>query len=491
MVIAAAAATRDRERHGRGWVTRRALLGADLVGLTVSFALTEVFFGHALRTQVNDRFAIGLEFVAFALTLPIWVAAAKLYGLYEYDGERADHSTVDELAGIFHLVTIGAWIVYVASHLTSVASPTLPKMAVFNVLAAILIIVGRVVARSLSRKHGAYIQNTVIVGAGDVGQLLARKLQLHPEYGIRLLGFVDPSPREARKDIADMRMLGRLEDLERIVHELAVERVVFAFSLESEQRLLDQARELRKMGIQIDLVPRLFEAVAPRASLHWVEGMPLIALPSVRLSRSSLLLKRLLDVVVSSLLLLLLAPLFAYIAIRVRLDSPGPVLFKQRRLGMNQREFTVLKFRTMFTNTAESYHRSRVAQTMSSALPVGTNGLYKNEDASAITPVGRWLRKSSLDELPQLLNILRGDMSLVGPRPCIPYEVEHFKPHQFERFFVPQGLTGLWQVTARSKSTFGEALEMDVAYARGWSFWLDLRLLFRTPHAVIRQRGAV
>jgi lipopolysaccharide/colanic/teichoic acid biosynthesis glycosyltransferase len=128
---------------------------------------------------------------------------------------------------------------------------------------------------------------------------------------------------------------------------------------------------------------------------------------------------------------------------------------------------------------------------MSASAPVGGNGLYKLEDACAVTPFGRWLRKSSLDELPQLFNILRGEMSLVGPRPCIPYEVEHFKPHQFERFLIPQGLTGMWQVKARSRSTFGEALEMDVAYARGWSFWLDIRLLALTVPAVIRQRGAV
>jgi exopolysaccharide biosynthesis polyprenyl glycosylphosphotransferase len=331
----------------------------------------------------------------------------------------------------------------------------------------------------------------VIVGAGDVGQLIARKLQLHPEYGIRVVGFIDPEPRDRREDIEDLWLLGELDDLESIVRAHAVERVIFAFSLETHERLLQYARSLRDMGVQIDLVPRLFEAVGPRAGLHTVEGLPLLGLPPVRLSRSSMRLKRAIDVVVAGAALALLAPLYAYIALRIKLDSTGPVLFRQTRLGLNRREFTMFKFRTMYVGTDPNHHRELVSRSMSSRAPVGANGLYKLENAASITSFGCWLRKSSLDELPQLINILRGEMSLVGPRPCIPYETEHFEAHQFDRFLVPQGLTGLWQVTARSRSTFGEALEMDCTYARGWSFWLDLRLLLRTPLAVMRQRGAV
>jgi exopolysaccharide biosynthesis polyprenyl glycosylphosphotransferase len=489
---AAAAVERPRVlRHGRGWLVRRSLLCADLIGLVGAFAIAEIAFGIDLRAGVRDHIAMSIELFAFSLTLPAWVAAAKLYGLYERDEARADHTTVDDLTGIFHLVTVGTWFVFIGSHLTGVAAPTLPKMVTFWALATALVTAGRVSARAFSRQSSAYVQNTVIVGAGDVGQLLARKLQLHPEYGIRVIGFIDADPREQRKDISDLRLLGVLEDLEDIVREHSIERVIVAFSHESHDRLLHYARSLRDMGVQIDLVPRLFEAVGPRAGLHTVEGLPLIGLPPVRLSRSSLLLKRALDLTVAFTLIVLLAPLFGYIALRVKLDTPGPIFFRQRRLGLNRREFTALKFRTMYTDTDENYHRARVSQTMSSSTPVGANGLYKLEDPCAITPFGRWLRRSSLDELPQLFNILRGEMSLVGPRPCIPYEVEHFTAHQFERFLVPQGLTGLWQVTARSCSTFGEALEMDVSYARGWSFWLDLRLLFLTIPAVLRQRGAV
>jgi lipopolysaccharide/colanic/teichoic acid biosynthesis glycosyltransferase len=164
------------------------------------------------------------------------------------------------------------------------------------------------------------------------------------------------------------------------------------------------------------------------------------------------------------------------------------VFFRQTRLGMDMREFTLLKFRTMREGTDEAPHREYVKQIMrSDALPQ-SNNLYKLDRNDSITPVGRWLRKTSLDELPQLINVLRGEMSLVGPRPLIPYELELFSPHHYERFLVPAGLSGLWQVEARAHTTFGEALDLDVAYARGWSLGLDLRLLLRTPLVIFRKR---
>ena len=225
----------------------------------------------------------------------------------------------------------------------------------------------------------------------------------------------------------------------------------------------------------------MFDLVGPKAEIHTLEGLALVGLPPAKPSRSSLLLKRAVDIAGASLGLLLTAPLFAYVAFRIRRDSPGPVFFRQTRLGMNMREFEALKFRTMYVDTDDSAHRDYVQAAMSRTISAQDNGLYKLERRDAITPFGRWLRRTSLDELPQLINVLRGEMSLVGPRPCIPYEMESFEPHHFDRFLVPAGITGLWQVTARAHSTFGEALEMDVAYARGWSLGLDLRLLLLTP----------
>lgn len=482
----------DMAAHGRGWLIRRALFCADILGLLAGAICAELIFGNSRVSHgVRDHYAMGVELLLFVLTLPIWLLMAKLYGLYDRDEERTDHSTVDELATVFHLVSIGTWVVYIGARLSHVAEPQLPKTVTFWGLAIVFVTAARAGARALTRRKPAYVQNTIIIGAGDVGQLIGRKLLQHPEYGIRVLGFIDSQPRQRRSDIGDLALLGRLEELPRIVDEMRVQRAIVAFSNESYDDLLHHTRRLRNQGVQVDLVPRLFEAVGPRVELHTVEGLPLIGLPPVKPARTSLAIKRTIDVVLASLMLTVFAPVFAYIALRIRHDSSGPIFFRQTRLGLNMREFTLLKFRTMYAETDPDEHRRLVARTMSAATPVGGNGMYKLEQVDSITSVGRWLRRSSLDELPQLLNVLRGDMSLVGPRPCIPYETKHFAAHHFDRFLVPQGMTGLWQVTARSRSTFGEALDMDVAYARNWSLRLDLRLLLRTPLAVLLQRGAI
>jgi lipopolysaccharide/colanic/teichoic acid biosynthesis glycosyltransferase len=239
--------------------------------------------------------------------------------------------------------------------------------------------------------------------------------------------------------------------------------------------------------VQVDVVPTCFEAFDLRATVLFVETLPLLGVAPVRSGRQARLCKRAIDLTVATTALIAVSPLLAIVAWRVKRDSPGPVFFRQTRLGMHMRPFTALKFRTMWTDVDNASHRDYIRLTMNSEAAAEASGLYKLEQRSEVTPFGRFLRQWSVDELPQLINVIRGDMSLVGPRPCIPYETENFAPHHFDRFLVPAGITGFWQVAARSRSTFGEQLEMDVAYARAWSLGLDLRLLCRTPLAVLRQ----
>jgi len=236
-------------------------------------------------------------------------------------------------------------------------------------------------------------------------------------------------------------------------------------------------------------VPRLFEGVGPHVKLYTLEGMPILGLPTVKRFPFSHQIKRAMDISGALAGLLLTAPVFAYSAWRIRRESPGPVFFRQTRLGFDGREFTVLKFRTMVVDADDAPHREFIKKTMNASATADAGGLYKLQRDDAVTPFGRTLRKTSLDELPQLINILRGDMALVGPRPCLAWETELFQPHHFERFRVPAGLTGMWQVSARAHSTFGEALDMDVSYARGWSLGLDLWLILRTPLHVLRRKG--
>jgi exopolysaccharide biosynthesis polyprenyl glycosylphosphotransferase len=470
----------------RGALVRRGLVVADVTGLAIAFVLMELVFGSS---GAADDLSIANEYVVFLATLPIWLVFAKLYRLYDHDEEAADHTTLEDLVGVFHLVTVGAFLLILGSWISGFAYPSLDKLAGFWAAAVVAITVSRAAARAVCRRSPIYLQNTVVVGAGDVGQLVARKLKLHGEYGINLIGLVDGSPRTLRSDLDGVPVLGTPEGLPDLVRALDIDRVVLAFSGESHERTIELMRVLRDLDVQIDVVPRLFEGIGPHVKLYTVEGMPILGLPTAKRFPFSRQIKRLGDIAGASIGLLVSAPIFAYAAWRIRRESPGPVFFRQTRLGMDKREFTVLKFRTMVTDADDAPHREFIKQTMTSDAAANESGLYKLDRDDAVTPFGRTLRKTSLDELPQLINILRGEMSLVGPRPCLAWETELFQPHHFERFRVPAGLTGMWQVSARAHSTFGEALDMDVNYARGWSLGLDLWLILRTPLHVLRRKG--
>jgi len=472
----------------RGWLLRRGLMMADIFGLSVAFGLAMLLDpNHGAGGDIG----LTAQIAVFVASLPGWVIVAKMHGLYDRDERRADNSTTDDIVGVFHLVTVGAWLLAASCLVTGVANPELVDLVTLWLAAIALVPLTRKTARSMCSRRAAYAQNTVIVGAGQVGQLLARKFIKHPEYGINLVGFVDRRPRERRSDLPEhLTILGPPERLREIVARLDVERVVFSFSDEATTDTLQLIRELNELNVHVDVVPRLFELLGPNVGIHMVEGTALVSMPPSRLTPIGRLIKRAIDIVGASAVLILAAPLMALLSWCIKRDSPGPVFFRQTRVGYRQQEFTVLKFRTMKADTDSSVHREYISRVMSAEADADENGLYKLERADSVTRVGCWLRKTSLDELPQLLNVLKGDMSLVGPRPCIPYEVEGFRPYQFERFLVPQGMTGLWQVTARANATFSEALDMDVAYVRSWSVALDLRLLLRTPLQLLRQRRA-
>jgi exopolysaccharide biosynthesis polyprenyl glycosylphosphotransferase len=474
----------DLERRLR--LVPRSLMVADLLGLSVAYLVTTLFWGG------KGAFGDTKQMLVFVCTLPCWLIVAKLQGLYRADHEHADHSTADDIVGVVYLVTAGVWLLLVASRLFGHTTPSIYALITFWTITICTLPLARTVTRRLCRRSRAYVQNTLILGAGEVGQLIARKLVKHPEYGLNVVGFIDRDPKARRVDLPEhLAILGGPERLAEAVKSLDVERVIIAFSREPVDELLMLLRQLRSFPVQIDLVPRLFELVGARMTVHSVEGLPLLGLPPNHASVVARALKRSIDIAVSGLALIALSPIFAYIALRIHFDSDGPVFFRQTRLGTNMKEFTALKFRTMKVDTDQSVHREAIRlSSVAGAVAGEPGGMFKLDRSDSVTGFGRGLRRTSLDELPQLINVLRGDMSLVGPRPCIPYETENFEPHHMERFAMPQGITGLWQVTARANCTFLEALDMDVAYVRGWSLGLDLRLLLRTPLQVLRQRAS-
>jgi len=464
---------------------RRMLLAADVLALAASFVTVELVF-RSVRGN-GDAVASDTEFVLFFLSIPGWIVLAKLYSLYDRDEERADHSTGDELLGVFHLVTVGAFLFFAGSWLTGLVHPTPGKIVSFWALAIVTMTAARASARVLCRRRPAYVQNAVIVGAGDVGQLIALKLLRHPEYGINVLGFVDAMPKERHAGLGDLTILGEPADLRALVEALGVDRVIFAFSNDRHEETIDLIRALSELDVCVDVVPRLFALLGRNTSVHNVEGLPLVALPRPAFPRSTLLIKRTTDIVLSFAGLFLLAPLFVVVAALIKLDSPGPVIFRQTRMGAGGRTFELLKFRTMAVD-AEA-RKADIAAMNKHVLDGGDARLFKVADDPRVTRVGRPLRRYSLDELPQLINVLRGEMSLVGPRPLILDEDRHVVDWRRQRLVVKPGMTGLWQVVGRDHIAFEEMVELDYRYVADWSLVDDLSLLLRTLPAVTRERS--
>jgi exopolysaccharide biosynthesis polyprenyl glycosylphosphotransferase len=463
----------------RGWLMRRMLLAADLAALVTSFIIVGLVLpnrGDALRT----------ESLLFLLSLPAWIILAKLYALYALDEEQADHSTGDELLGVFHLVTVGAFLFFASSWLTGLVHPSPEKIIGFWALGIVTMTAFRASARVLCRRQPAYRQHAVIVGAGEVGQKIALKLLRHPEYGIDVLGFVDSMPKDRNPNLGGLTILGQPAELPDLVRTVTIDRVIVAFSNDRYEETVELIRTLSTLNVCIDVVPRFFSLVGRNAGVHNVEGLPLISLPRPKFAHSTRLIKRAMDLLLSLLGLLVLLPLFALIAMKIKRDSDGPVFFRQIRMGEGGKTFELVKFRTM-TVSAEK-EKASLASLNRHASKVGDPRLFKIHDDPRVTGFGRFLRRYSLDELPQLINVIRGEMSLVGPRPLVVDEDEHVTEWRRRRLLVKPGMTGLWQVAGRDDISFEEMVELDYRYVADWSLVDDLGLLLRTLPAIVRER---
>lgn len=466
----------------RGWLVRRMLLAADLTGLVAAFAISQMWE----TVHGADHFSVGAEYALLLLSLPVWVIVAKLYGLYERDEERTDHSTVDDLMGVLQLVTVGSWIVVLGTRATGRFDPTVGRILVFWAAAVVLISTGRSFARAYCRRQLSYLQNTIIVGAGEVGQLVGRKLLNHPEYGINLVGFVDEDPMERHDELANVALLGTPAELPQVVELLDVERVILAFSGSSDTEALALLRAMKDYDVQIDIVPRLFELVGTNVGLHSVEGIPLVGLPPLRLSRSSRLIKRSIDLIGALFGLVLVSPLLLAAAIAIRVGTPGPALFRQERVGSMGRRFRIFKFRTMVVDADARKDEVAHLNMHESDDP----RMFKIPDDPRVTRVGRFLRRYSLDEFPQLFNVIGGQMSLVGPRPLIGEEDQYVAEWARRRLDLKPGMTGLWQVLGASDIPFDEMTKLDYLYVTNWTPWGDMKLVLKTIPSMLRKRKA-
>jgi exopolysaccharide biosynthesis polyprenyl glycosylphosphotransferase len=332
------------------------------------------------------------------------------------------------------------------------------------------------------RRRGHGLRRTLIVGAGPLGRLIMQAIIAQPDLGYRVVGFVDD---ERSEPIGRFPALGPLRRLPDLITAERVDEVIIALPAKAHKDTLAIMDLCRHDGVRFRIVPDFYELSLDVVHVEDVGGIPLIGLRTPRLSRWDRGLKRALDIALGSIFLALSAPLWPLIALAVRLESPGPIIFRQVRVGRGGAHFVAYKFRSMVADAEADYWKAKLA-----ALNESNGPTFKMRDDPRLTRVGRIIRRLSLDELPQLVNVLRGEMSLVGPRPPVPREVEQYNDWHRRRLEVAPGVTGLWQVSGRSALTFDEMVLLDLWYIEHWSLLLDLKILLRTIPAVLLARGA-
>jgi exopolysaccharide biosynthesis polyprenyl glycosylphosphotransferase len=331
------------------------------------------------------------------------------------------------------------------------------------------------------RARGTLAFPTLIVGTNREAHHLT-ELMRDPWFGFRAVGLVRTSDDQAEA-AGGLAAIGDVADLRELIRASGSECVFVASSAIAQEDMGPIAKAVRLEGVEVRVTATLPEVLASRLSVQPLGGVTALSLRPVRLSGTQLVAKFAFDIVVSSLLLLLLSPILLGIATAVRLTSPGPILFRQRRVGVRGRPFTMLKFRTMRKGADAEREELRTVH--------GVDGvMFKLREDPRVTPVGRFLRRLSLDELPQLLNVIKGDMSLVGPRPPLPEEVTRYADWHFDRLEVPPGITGLWQVSGRADLTFDDCVRLDLFYIENWSPAYDLYILAKTIPVLLSQRGA-
>jgi exopolysaccharide biosynthesis polyprenyl glycosylphosphotransferase len=466
----------------RSHMLRRLLLVADIAAFLVAIGAAELYGLLAGNTDT----LVSKDVVLVAAAIPTWLLLVHANGLYHV-GRRAEYGIADELGPILHVGTLWTWMGLVFVEVTNVADVPLAQAAFFWVAAMLSLVVFRAAVRARGRRQIWYLQNTLVVGDSSQISTIVAKIVRHPEYGVNLVGCVAFADDESVRFIGNVPVLDREADILAVIGELDVERVIVAWNAHHAEERLDLIHDLSDLNVQVDLVPSWFELLGLKLDLQEMEGTPLLTVPYTQLSASSRLLKRVLDLALTSLTLVVMAPVFLLAALAIKLDSPGPVFFRQQRIGRDGKPFTMLKFRSMYEDA-----EARKAELAGLNFHGGGlhDGLFKVKDDPRVTRIGRLMRRLSIDELPQLVNVLRGDMSLVGPRPLIESEARQVAGRFRRRGSLTPGVTGLWQVVGRSEIPFDQMVSLDYLYATSWSIWGDLKILVRTFSAVFARHGA-
>jgi exopolysaccharide biosynthesis polyprenyl glycosylphosphotransferase len=446
----------QREVRQRERIFRRSLATADMLSAAVA-----VFGSITLSARLQLK-------PSYLLVMPVVALVAKLQGLYDRDELVIRKTTLEELPRLVNLATLLALLVWLARHFIVIGAPTTQSLLLLWVSLAVSLSVGRVIARVLAA-HMSPRERCFVIGDSRMFERVRSKLD--HSASVDLAGWIDANEIE----ISDATLLDLMD--RKHVHRIVI-AVGHPFD---EEQTLQLVRIAKGVGMRVTLVPSMLAVVGSSVVFDDLWGMPVLGIQRFGLTRSSEAIKRGLDLAGAGVGLLVLSPLLVAIALLIKRDSPGPALFRQQRIGRRGIPFTILKFRTMTLGADEMK-----ADLLSSNE---TEGLFKLVEDPRVTRFGRLLRKSSLDELPQLFNVLRGEMSLVGPRPLIVDEDAMITGYDRRRLALTPGMTGHWQILGSARVPLREMVTLDYLYVANWSLWNDVKILVRTVAVVASRRG--
>ncbi len=460
--------------------TLRRLMVADVIGLAFA-AFVGPLIVSAVSANPDSTAARSARIYDFDLAMiPLFIAVFALYGLYRGTTRRISISVFSDLRNIVHALMISGFAYAVAAYAVHRAlgvgdeEVTAAKIVAMCLVAVFLVPLARAASFGLLGRASDGSVPVIVVGTGKLAQTVASHLRAHP--AVHFVGFVDDSPL-GRSDV-----IGELDQLPELCRRYQVARVVVCFSRTHPERTTEMLKTLSGQ-VGVSIVPRYYELITGRSHVEDLSGLPMLDIAPASLSAGSRFLKRSFDIAVSSFVLVLVSPAIAVIAALIKATSAGPVFFRQVRTGRDEQPFSMMKFRTMYHDAESHRHELEHLNEMDGPL-------FKVRDDPRVTRVGRFLRKTSLDEVPQLINVWKGDMSLVGPRPFVVAEAAEIEGWARKRFEARPGMTGLWQVSGRNELSHLELCRLDYLYVASWSFWWDMQILWQTPATVFRGRGA-
>ncbi len=447
-------------------------LTLDTISITIAW-----FLSYYIRQNLTNLLGYPLNpFINYIKILPIliptWLIENSAYGLYN---KIKKENYIFIMQAVLKTTFLGSLITMSIAYWLREFSIGRSTIFIFIILVFLFLLITRtsyLALHSALIKKGYALTNILIVGAGETGIRSLQKISEHPEFGYKVVGFLDDDIKKHNTFICNIPVIGSLDKLKQIANDMRISKIIFAIPSLSKDTILKKITEINKRNITYMIVSNIFPVMSENMFFEDIGGTPYFILKSNGEANLYDYFKRIFDLIGAIILLIIFTPIIPFIALGIKLDSKGSIIFKQQRVGLNGKLFTIYKFRTMFSNV-ECYERAP-----------------DDKNDPRVTRFGKFLRKFSLDEIPQFINVIKGDMSLIGPRPEMPFITDKYNDWQRKRLEVRPGITGLWQVLGRKELPLENNLEYDFYYIANRSFSLDFAILIKTIFMVIRQKGA-